>query len=126
MQCRIDHVHLRSRDALKAGAFYVDVLGATRKGTVGAPVSRVILDLGGLTVFIENQPDLPAGSKPPHLGLEHIGLAVENVDASLTELAKHGILPVSGPTDLSDVLRIAFFNGPDDVRIELLQRGPRG
>lgn len=125
MHCRIDHIHLRSRDALKAAQFYIDVLGASEKGRVGEPVTRVILDLGGLTVFIENQPELGAGGKPPHLGLEHVGLTVENVDASIAELASHGVPLVSGPTDLSPILRIAFFNGPDNVRIELLQRGPR-
>ena len=54
---RCDHVHLRSRDAVAAGAFYVEILGAREIGREGVPVSRVILDIGGLTLFIEQAPD---------------------------------------------------------------------
>jgi catechol-2,3-dioxygenase len=50
---RCDHVHLRSRDAVAAAAFYTAMFGARETGRVGGePVQRVILDLGGLTVFI--------------------------------------------------------------------------
>lgn len=123
MNVRIDHVHLRSRDAIKAAQFYIDVFGATETGRVGAPeVSRMILDLGGLTVFIEHAPSLPPGATPQHLGLEHIGLRVENIETAVADLARRGIPLVSGITDLGPHLRIAFLDGPDNVRIELLQR----
>lgn len=124
MNVRIDHIHLRSRDAIAAARFYVDMFGARETGRVGDPqVSRVILDLAGLTIFIEHAPDLPPGAKPQHLGLEHLGLTVENIETAVADLAARGIPLVSGITDLGPHLRIAFFDGPDNVRIELLQRG---
>lgn len=122
MQVRIDHIHLRSRDAIAAAKFYVDVLGAREVKRIGDPVSRVVLDLAGLALFIEHQPDLPTGGKPPHLGLEHIGLTVHSLDDAIAELARHGVPLVSGPTQLNPDLRVAFFDGPDNARFELLQR----
>ncbi len=67
MHYACDHVHLRSRDAVRAAAFYVATFGAREVKRVGAdPVQRVVLDLGGLTVFIEQAPaeTAPAGRRP--------------------------------------------------------------
>ncbi len=125
MTYRCDHIHLRSRDAVAAARFYVEVFGAREIGRDGAPtVSRVMLDLGGLTVFIEQAPEgLAPAATPPHLGIEHIGLAVGDIEAAVADLQARGVPLVSGITDLRPGLRIAFFDGPDHVRIEILQRG---
>ncbi|KQP66122.1 VOC family protein [Methylobacterium sp. Leaf112] len=118
-----DHLHLRSRDALAAGAFYVDKLGAREVGREGSPVSRVILDLGGLTLFIEQAPEgLTPAAPAPHLGIEHIGLGVPDIDATYAELRRRGVTIVSGITDVRPGLRVVFIEGPDAVRIEFLQR----
>jgi catechol 2,3-dioxygenase-like lactoylglutathione lyase family enzyme len=124
MTFRFDHLHLRSRDAAAAARFYVEALGATELSRVGeATPSRVVLDLGGSRVFIEQAADAthPAATAP-NLGLEHIGLTVPDIDAAVDDLARRGIALVSGITELRPGLRIAFFDGPDGVRIELLQR----
>lgn len=125
MHVRCDHVHLRSRDAIAAAAFYTDLFGATETGREGTdPVTRVTMDLGGLTVFIEQAPaSLPPPAIPPHLAIEHIGLRVDDLDAAVAELARRGIPLVSGITVIRPGLRIAFLDGPDHARIELLQRG---
>ncbi|KQP10089.1 glyoxalase [Methylobacterium sp. Leaf99] len=120
---RCDHVHLRSRDAVAAGAFYVEILGAREIGREGVPVSRVILDIGGLTLFIEQAPDgLAPSAQAPHLGIEHIGLAVEDIEATHADLRRRNATIVSGITDVRAGLRVLFIEGPDAVRIEFLQR----
>ncbi|WP_246696877.1 VOC family protein [Methylobacterium planeticum] len=62
--------------------------------------------------------------EPPHLGIEHIGLAVDDIEATLAELRSRNVPIVSGITDVRPGLRVIFIDGPDAVRIELLQRWP--
>jgi len=123
MDFHIDHVHLRSRDAAAAAAFYVDTLAAREVRREGTPLSRVVLDLGGLTVFIEQAPaDLAPAATAPHLGIEHIGLGVADLDATLAALRARGVTVLVDVTVMRPGLRIAFIDGPDGVRIELLER----
>jgi lactoylglutathione lyase len=124
MKYRCDHVHLRSQDPIAAARFYVDALGATETGRVGAPdVTRVLLDLGGLAVFIERAAEgIGPSPEPPYLGLEHLGLAVDDIDAAMADLRGRGVKIVMDVKEVRPGLRIAFIDGPDAVRIEVLER----
>jgi catechol 2,3-dioxygenase-like lactoylglutathione lyase family enzyme len=123
MDFHIDHVHLRSPDVAAAAAFYVDKLAAREVRREGTPTSRIVLDLGGLTVFIEQAPaDLPPPARAPHLGIEHIGLGVADIDATLADLRARGVTVLVETKAMRPGLRIAFIDGPDGVRIELLER----
>jgi catechol 2,3-dioxygenase-like lactoylglutathione lyase family enzyme len=53
-------------------------------------------------------------------GFDHIGVAVDDVDATYRELTSRGFSFVVPPRDLPG-LRIAFFKGPEDITIELVQ-----
>lgn len=118
-----DHLHLRSRDCVAAARFYVEAFDAREVSRVGEPPSRVVIDLGGVRVFIEQATDTTGpGAAAPNLGIEHIGLTVTDIEATVAELASRGVPLVSGITELRPGLRIAFFDGPDGARIELLQR----
>ena len=121
---RCDHFHLRSRDAVSAARFYVEALGAREIRRDGAPVvSRVVLDVGGVTLFIEQAPaEIGPSPQPPHLGIEHIGLAVDDIDAAMADLRGRGITIVSEIMDARPGLRMAFIDAPDAVRIEILER----
>lgn len=120
-----DHVHLRSRDAVAAGRFYVDTFGARETARIGTPVSRVVLDLGGLTLFIEQVgAEVAAAATPPHRGIEHLGLRVPDIEAAVADLRARGIALVAGITQVNPALRTAFLDGPDGVRIEVLERRP--
>lgn len=126
MDFHIDHVHLRSPDAAAASAFYVEKIAAHEIRREGEPLSRVVLDLGGLTVFIEQAPaDLAPPARAPHLGIEHIGLGVTDLDATLADLRARGVTILVEAKQMRPGLRIAFIDGPDGVRIELLERGDR-
>src|SRR4051794_19371511 len=121
---RCDHFHLRSRDAVEAAGFYVGVLGAREIRRDGSPiVSRVTLDIGGVTLFVEQAPaGTELASTPPHLGIEHIGLAVNDIEAAISELRSQGVVLLSDITSPRPGLRMAFIEGPDAVQIEILQR----
>ena len=124
MQYSSDHLHLRSRDAVKAATFYVETFGAREVKRVGdAPVQRVVLDLGGLTIFIEQAPAEIAPATPtPCLGIEHFGLRVADIEAAMADLTARGVPIRSGITERGPGLRIAFVEGPDGALIEILER----
>ena len=124
MQYTSDHLHLRSRDAVKAAGFYVETFGAREVKRVGDdPVQRVVLDLGGLTMFIEQAPDEIAPATPtPCLGIEHFGLRVADIEAAMADLTARGVLVKTGITARGPGLRIAFVEGPDGALIEILER----
>jgi catechol 2,3-dioxygenase-like lactoylglutathione lyase family enzyme len=119
----VHHIHIRSTDpegsaALWSAAFGAEVTGrAHPNGRL-----RVLLRLGGVPLYIE---EVPAGTHappaPPFLGLEHIGLATDDLDASIAHLAGLGVQVVQGPAEPRPGVRIAFFGMPDGVRVELVE-----
>src|SRR5215213_6357001 len=63
---RWDHLHLRSPDPEATARYYVDVFGATPVNRVDAGGAlRVIVNLAGLNLFIEQVPARDARSAPP-------------------------------------------------------------
>lgn len=122
---RFDHIHLRSPDAEAAGRFYEDAFGATIRDRIRNGASlRVVVDLGGATLFIEQvSADTPAAPVPPHQGIEHIGLQVTDMDEAVAALKAKGVRFTAEPKELRPGLRIAFLAAPDGVTVEILQRG---
>ena len=119
-----DHIHLRSRDPMETAQYFNKMFDAEILESVQSDgKSRVDLDLNGLTIFIapadENTPEGPVD---PHLGLDHFGLRVDNLDGAVAELKGRGAEFAVEPHAFRPGLRIAFVRGPDDVRIELLER----
>lgn len=120
----MDHVHLRSPDPVRTADFYVEMFGARPVGRMqnGAAL-RVMLDLGGLPLFIEQVPPGTASPPaPPFLGVEHIGLRVQDMDAAVAELRRKGAEFVVEPNSPRPGVKLAFMQAPDGVRIEILQR----
>jgi catechol 2,3-dioxygenase-like lactoylglutathione lyase family enzyme len=123
-----DHIHLRTRNPQTTIQYYQDMFDAERVESVqsdGKP--RVDLNLNGLTIFIAEVPaaaDLPNAPSQPYIGLDHLGLRVDDLDAATAELKRRGATFVVEPRTIRPGVRIAFIQGPDDVRIELLERTP--
>ena len=53
-------------------------------------------------------------------GYDHIGLQVEDIETAYTELQAQGFSFLVPPTDIPN-LKMAFFKGPEDITIELVQ-----
>ncbi len=121
---RFDHIHFRSPDPEAAARLWIAAFGAQHKASVQiAGALRVVLELAGNTLFIEQVPDeTPAPPAPPFLGLEHIGLGTDDLDAAIADLAAKGVPLLSGPKQARPGVRIAFFGMPDGVRVELIER----
>ena len=124
MTYRFHHLHLICQDLEKMIAFFTDEIGATlvvRKKF--GPSDGATLDLQGATVNLrvprEGETTETAGPQSA-LGYDHIGLTVDDLDAAFTNLSAKGYTFITPPTDIPDV-RIAFFKGPEDIVIELMQ-----
>jgi catechol 2,3-dioxygenase-like lactoylglutathione lyase family enzyme len=124
MTVRFDHLHLRSADPEAAARFYVEALGATHLGSsLVQDALRVVVDLSGLRLFIEQvPPTTPSAPTPPFLGLEHLAVAVDDLDQVAATLRHHGVGFVREPASSRPGVRIAFIQGPDGVLIEIVQR----
>ncbi len=53
-------------------------------------------------------------------GYDHLGLQVEDIDAAYEDLKTRGFKFFMAPKNIPD-LRIAFFRGPEEITIELIQ-----
>ena len=121
-----DHIHLRSPNAEETAQWYEQMFGAEVIRSIqsdGRP--RIDLNLGGVAVFIAQVPlEQAVGQppEPPYIGLEHIGLRVEGIDAAVAELKQKGVEFAVEPKTIRPGVRIAFLRGPQNVHIELLDR----
>jgi len=118
------HIHLICRNLDQMIDFFSKTLGVTpvelRKfGTADGAT----LDLDGTTINLrvarEDEQMLEETSKKPY-GYNHIGLEVKDIKAAYRELTNKGFVFSVPPTDIGD-LSIAFFQGPEDITIELVQ-----
>ena len=66
--------------------------------------------------------DLPASPTAPHLGLDHFGLRVDNLEEAVAELKRQGATFTTEPRTIRPGVKIAFIQCPDNVRVELLER----
>ncbi len=120
-----DHIHLRSVDPMGTARYFNKMFDAKiMESTQSDGQPRVDLDVNGLIIFIAKAgEDTPPSLRDPHLGLDHFGFRVENLDEAVTELKSRGAEFAVEPYTLRPGLKIAFVRAPGDVRIELLERG---
>ncbi len=121
-----EHIHLRSPDPAATAQWYEDKLGAEVIRTPQPDGStRIDLDLTGQKIFIARADPASTGTSPqtPYMGLDHFGLTVENLDAAVAELKAKGVTFTMEPRTIRPGTRIAFLTAPQNVSIELLQRG---
>lgn len=118
------HVHLMSHDAMAAGAYYERMFGAELEPSQGANgLPRANLKLGGQTILISTVTEkVTQTASGPHscLGLDHLGLGVDDMPTAVADLEAKGAEFLRKPKGGKG--RIAFVKGPDFVSIELVQR----
>ena len=121
-----EHIHLRSPDPAATAQWYEDKLGADVIRTPQPDGStRIDLSLTGQKIFIAKADPASTGGSPetPYMGLEHFGLTVEDMDAAVAELKAKGVAFTMEPKTIRPGVRIAFLTAPQNVSIELIQRG---
>ncbi len=120
-----DHMHIVCGDLEGAVKFFVEHFHGkeTSRGTIrGLPMVRV--DVMGLDIaFIGTDPKsslLQVGKG--QRGLDHMGFKVDDLDKTLQELTVKGITLNTQPGVTAAGAKYAFINGPEGIRIELLER----
>ncbi len=116
------HIHIRCEDLEASIDFYENVLGGkiTEKVEVrGMPIVR--MDVGGENIFLSpkcGDIDVESTSGNPRWGVYQLAFLVDDIDAAVEELQAKG-------AELEDLkpsgLPMAFFKGPDNVQIEVIE-----
>jgi catechol 2,3-dioxygenase-like lactoylglutathione lyase family enzyme len=141
---RFGHLHLFSEDPIAAGNWYMKYLGAKRRST--APPSReprfhhglqvgpsmsLMLDNVNIIIF---PVQYSRKAYPEHWKgqtemvstkgrvVDHVGISFENLPQALERLRQDGV-KVTGEiqTDFGGKVKYAFIEGPDKIRIELVE-----
>ena len=127
MAYEFHHAHIKSADPKKTADWYVKAFNFAILSDAERPwgdrmVRCSMADGSGVNISNartgETLGDADAGA---HLGIEHLGIKVDDVDAEIERLIALGAELLEGPLDVPDGPRIAFLKTPVDVRVEIIQ-----
>ena len=124
MTYRLHHIHLICRDLETMISFFTDALEAKlvvrRKfGTADGAT----LDLQGNDINLRvarADEEIRDQLSSSTYGYDHIGLEVDDIHAACDDLTRRGYQFFMPPTEAAG-LTIAFFKGPENITIELVQ-----
>jgi catechol 2,3-dioxygenase-like lactoylglutathione lyase family enzyme len=124
MTYSLHHVHLICQDLEKMIGFFEEAIGAklVERRKFGT-ADGATLDLQGIDINLRiarEGEEIGENLTPSTYGYDHIGLQVENVQAAYDELSKRGYSFFMPPTEAAGLM-IAFFKGPENITIELVQ-----
>ncbi len=121
----LDHVHILCGDVEKSVKYFEDVFGGkveSRGELRGFPMIR--MDVKGVFVnLMGTDPKAVAlevgkGSR----GLDHFGFNVKGLEKTVEDLKKKGAKISAGPGVTPAGVKFAFVDGPEGIRIELVER----
>lgn len=123
---RLNHIHIKVKDAKAAADWFIKMFGSKIVDEWTSPDGHIVrTSLDGIPINFTRHPnaeDLPPGYSGVHLGLEHFGLEVDDLDALLAKAQKNGVKIVQALREDTKVgVRFAFIEGPDATRIEVMQ-----
>jgi catechol 2,3-dioxygenase-like lactoylglutathione lyase family enzyme len=121
-----EHIHLRSPDPEATAEWYRDKLGAeVLRSPQPDGSTRIDLNLAGQKIFVAKAlPGKAAGAPAsPYLGLDHFGLTVPDIREAVAALKAKGVSFTMDVTTARPGVQIAFLTAPENVSIELIQRG---
>ncbi|QEL20145.1 SMU1112c/YaeR family gloxylase I-like metalloprotein [Limnoglobus roseus] len=124
---RTHHVAIICSDYERSKWFYTQVLGLTVVAEVyRAERASYKLDLrlpDGTQIELFSFPNPPKRpSYPEACGLRHLAFEVEDIDAAVADLARHGIAAEAVRLDPYTGKRFTFFADPDGLPLELYER----
>lgn len=116
------HIHLRCEDLEGAIEYYENMFDGKVTDTVDVRGLKIVrMDVGGQRIFLSpklDDMDVEDTSGNHRWGVYQLAFTVEDLDAAVAELQEKG-------AELQDLkpsgLMMAFFKGPDNVQIELIE-----
>jgi lactoylglutathione lyase len=124
IECRFDHIHVMAGDVATTAEWFRDFLGGQIVNKVeSAERPRMDVDLGGIRLFVSPYAKAAPGAVDRRPGVDHLAFHVADVDGAVAELSGRGVVVLDPPFDSRPGVRAAFLQGPDGIRIELLNRG---
>jgi catechol 2,3-dioxygenase-like lactoylglutathione lyase family enzyme len=124
MTYSLHHVHLICRDLEKMISFFEEAIGTklVERRKFGT-ADGATLDLQGIDINLRvarEGEEIRDNLTPSSYGYDHIGLQVEDVQAAYEDLSNRGYSFFMPPTEAAGLM-IAFFKGPENITIELVQ-----
>ena len=115
------HIHHEATEVQAAVDFYQRVFDAT----ADEPFERggatwVAVHIGGVQVTVTDR-EFSGMDLGRYQGLDHFALTSDNFDAPMARLEETDTAIWAGPLQLEDGQRIVFINGPDHVKIEIME-----
>lgn len=126
MPSELIHTCYRIGDIDRSVAFY-EALGFDELRRMDLPdgAINVFMGLPGDGARLELTKNPGVDSYELGTGYGHIAVTVDDIDATLANLAEQGITPERPPYTVSDGgSRLCFVRDPDEYRIELIEHGP--
>jgi catechol 2,3-dioxygenase-like lactoylglutathione lyase family enzyme len=124
MTYSLHHVHLICRDLEKMISFFEEALGTklVERRKFGT-ADGATLDLQGIDINLRVAragEEIGENLTPSSYGYDHIALQVEDVQAAYDDISNRGYSFFMPPTEGAGSI-IAFFKGPENITIELVQ-----
>ena len=117
----LNHIHHESKNVHAAAEWYKKMFDAVADKPFergGATWLRV--HIGEVTVTITDR-EFADIDLIRYQGLDHFGLDTDNFDETLARIEETGVEIWAGPLE-AEGMRIVFINGPDNVKIELMEK----
>lgn len=121
---RLIHTCYRITDIDASTSFYAKLgFEELRRSPIGEEAINVFMGLPGDGERLELTYNFGVDSYEIGTGYGHIALAVEDLDATLSELAATGVEPERPPYRVREGgSRICFVRDPDGYRVELIEK----
>ncbi len=129
MPSKFHHFAMEVSDAERSAEFYCSLLGFERGDEFSFPDRQrkiVFVRLGDVCIELLQGPEPePLVAQPRMVGWKHLCLQTDDVDAEIERLRAAGVKITLEPFDTEIGSRIAFFEDPDGIPLELWSDLPR-
>lgn len=124
---RMHHIAIICSDYERSKHFYTQVLGFEIEQEIHRKERdsfKLDLSLNGqYMIELFSFPKSPERlTRPEGTGLRHLAFEVDDLESSIEELAKKGVVTETVRVDEMTKKKFTFFSDPDDLPIELYER----